>query len=566
MRKNKPIGIFSFTGVHNYGTQLQNYALGCEINSLGYDTESIYLYGRRVRSWPFYKFKKRYLKRSEPIFTFTHAKLLNDRYDKIVTGSDTVWVERIARPEMGMLAWATGEKTLLSYAASFGDSFYNGQTTAEVPAALLKRFDAISVREDSGVELCRDFGVRATHVLDPTLLAGRELFENLIAESDDDLELPGDYVTFYDAYGLPMPFIESIAAKFREAGQNLVWHAVNSGHLSTPAQWVNTFKNTRYVITNSYHGVCFSLLFNKPFILLGQSQSTSRYDSLFRMIGISPKRYRPAEISPDTIKSLPALDYAPVNTRLADLRKQSRAFLENALAIEPNHKRTYMECVFDLAPGQSEPNQENLDKWVEKYPFNPAMNTPLLDPLRFAGNVLLRDMFYAYETDDPEVLGERALARRLLLADARRIVDGQEYEAIRNNAIFKSNPHKLREHLWQRMVERHQDWLAARIKQLGGQKVYFLYDWDYKWLLENNRDLVGGLNVLAHLFVPAIEERELNGAPTYNLFPYILTAKPHPIVSFGYQPMTMLRRLRANGIDWPVIPCAFYNLKKTAAA
>lgn len=565
MRSDKPVGILSFTGTDNYGGILQNYALGCEIRSLGHDCEYINLRGKRVRKSPFYRFRERYLNRSEPVITFTHARLLNDCYTKIITGSDSIWVEPWCRPEIGMLGWATGEKTLLSYAASFGDSFYNGQTTPEVTSALLKRLDAISVREDTGVKLCREFGVNAVHVLDPTLLAGRELFECLVSEADEDLDLPKDYVAFYDAYGLPLSFIESIAAKFRDAGQKLIWDRVNARSISTPVQWINTIKNARYVITNSYHGVCFSLLFNKQFILLGQTQSTSRYDSLFRMVGITPKKYTPADLSPDTIKSVETVDYGTINTRLEDLRKYSRAYLSQALTIEPSLKRNYLECVLELLPGQSEPKEEDLAKWVSAYPFNPAMTTPLLDPLRFTGNVMLRDMFYAYETTDPEILKEREVARRILLADARRIVDEKEYEDIQSNVIFKNNPHKLREHLWQRMIECHQEWLACRLKQLGAQKVYFLYDWYYKGLLENNRDLIKDLNPQAHLFVQAIEERELDGVPTYNLFPYILTATPHPVVAFGYQPMTTIRRLRANGIDWPVIPCAFYNTKKKAA-
>ena len=84
-----------------------------------------------------------------------------------------------------MLNWVSGHTNLISYAASFGHAHYAGSIPEEEVRLLLSRFDSISVRENSGVDICKNFGVKALQVLDPTFLLRENDYIQLIKENED---------------------------------------------------------------------------------------------------------------------------------------------------------------------------------------------------------------------------------------------------------------------------------------------------------------------------------------------------------------------------------------------
>ena len=129
----------------------------------------------------FEKFRNKFLKRTKPCYDADDLVQLNAKFDTFVTGSDQVWRFRYVFRSLKefLLAFAAPHKTLFSYAASLGLDYWEGTDEAtEIVRENLRRFNGISVREESGIDICRDmFGAEAVRVIDPTLLLSAEDYE-----------------------------------------------------------------------------------------------------------------------------------------------------------------------------------------------------------------------------------------------------------------------------------------------------------------------------------------------------------------------------------------------------
>ncbi len=187
-------------------------------------------------------------------------------FDALIVGSDQVW-----RPmynyniEDCFLSFVSHMNLKrVAYAASFGtDKWEFTQQQTEQCAVLAKRFDGISVREKSGVALCNKYlGVNATHVLDPTLLmksqdyiklcshiSKREpfIFAYVLDESEEKIK---SIVNFAERRGLPY---------FIKGADNTV------SDDDTIELWLSYFRDAAFVVTDSFHGTAFSIIFNKDF-------------------------------------------------------------------------------------------------------------------------------------------------------------------------------------------------------------------------------------------------------------------------------------------------------------
>lgn len=565
----KPVGIFSFTGTDNYGGCLQNYALSTQIERLGYPCEQIFLFGSRKKNSPFHAFRKRYFHLTEPVSSFSQCLQLNDRYDTIVTGSDVVWQERCLPPELGMLAWASGDKTLLSYAASFGEAVYNGNTSPDMIAAMLSRFDAISVREDTGTEICTSLGLEARHVLDPSLLLDAREYEGLIGDFDGDLTVPDDYVFFYDAYSCPPEQIRQLTEKFASRGQTLVTGECFGRSVLTPEQWLNFIRNARYVITHSFHGLCFSLIFKKNFIQLNQSINTARYASLYKLFGITKTGHDLASLEPTSIEHEPPIDFGEVDKRLAALRQGSLSFLKESLAIPPTYKPPFWESVLSHAhilrytpANEAYIDETALNSWVDAHPFAANMKYQDRDLLKFCIDLKMEKMFYAYETRDPKVLNERAVARGLLLGDARRVLGAEACAEARKDPQYELDPHKFQWFINSTRLGCHRDAVKKRIQELGDARAYILFSTaNAEKIYSFAKNSLQALRPQAYLHFGPPPSADTGvpelGVPVRPLLPFIETAEPLPIIALGSHTFYLLPLLDALGLKNEIIPCAF---------
>lgn len=219
-----------------------------------------------------------------------------NKFDCYIVGSDQVW-----RPCYSPCITDFFLKEVpcdvdafkLAYAASFGSDKWEFSTEETIECATLaKMFDAVSVREKSGVDLCKKYlHVEAKHLLDPTMLLEKEDYINLF----QDAKVPKSKGNLF-CYVLDNNLeADKIIYSLKEDGYipNFISLSVNSTKENTrPYQlsveeWLRGIYDSELVVTDSFHGCVFSILFSKPFIVVGNKyRGNARFESLLDMFGL----------------------------------------------------------------------------------------------------------------------------------------------------------------------------------------------------------------------------------------------------------------------------------------
>lgn len=263
--------------------------------------------------------------------------------DAFIVGSDQVWRPKYS-PNIytyffGFLNKKKRPKTI-SYAASFGvDNWEFSREQTKKCAALAKQFDAVSVREDSGVVLCKDYlGVVATKVLDPTLLLDLEDYLEIMDSKEASNE--DDFLMLYvlDPELVKGPIVERIIKDinlrinsimplpFRKENKDKIDQCV----YPSVADWLRGFYKAKFVVTDSFHGTVFSILFNKQFIALGNEQrGMSRFTSILKIFNLENRLITNPNQIDNILKE--KIDYLKVNKILAEEKGKSLAFLKQSL-------------------------------------------------------------------------------------------------------------------------------------------------------------------------------------------------------------------------------------------
>lgn len=252
-----------------------------------------------------------------------------DGADAYVTGSDQVWRPRYNRDTLAdqYLSFTAGlDVRRVAYAASFGvDTWeYDERQTAEC-RRLAAQFDAVSVREQSGVALCRDrLDTDAVVTVDPTLLLDRDEYAALCSRISPRCR-PTTAVYMLDPdYNKS----EAVRRAARKTGARPVWLHPRA---TSPDRWLAAIRDAAFVVTDSFHGTVFSIIFGKPFAVMANSvRGNSRLESLLGLLGLAGR----IALTPDDIDRIAceAIDYQPVYERLGRMRAESVEFLKKALA------------------------------------------------------------------------------------------------------------------------------------------------------------------------------------------------------------------------------------------
>jgi len=352
---------FSFEN-YNYGANLVAYSLSETIKKLGYNPYVIdyEIYNKlnpieRFKTYSFFQFRSKYLNLTPTMTSSEKAKILNNYFDNFIVGSDQVWRKLIVRNHLYtyFLDFVKSSKNIIAYAASFGtDKFEGDENEINSCQFLLNKFNAISVREKDGVDICENtFDVKPELTLDPTLLLTSDDYCKLI--EDDSKE--ESYIALYFiqdhenqminnpelARLFPNKKVKNIKGAFTEMpyGKEFIYNDFSN--------WIKGIKNSDFVITDSYHGVIFSIIFKKQFICLGRkSTSLSRFNSLFDMLkGNTEKRnYRELE-EIDNVRKLPKLNYTEIYQNLENKRYQSVKFLKRSLKNKNDNNVKYINAL-----------------------------------------------------------------------------------------------------------------------------------------------------------------------------------------------------------------------------
>lgn len=295
------------------------------------------------RGYEVQPFVKEYISQSRELRNSKSLRryLKHHKFDCFIVGSDQVWrPSYVANVTDYFLKEVPGTSKALkvAYAASFGaDKWEFSPALTEECAYLAKKFDAISVREASGVKLCKEFlGVEAEHVLDPTMLLDADDYIKLI---DNVSTLPSEGNAF--CYILDeSPEVASIISDIATAGFKIFKASIYvpsteenaRPYQMTVEQWLRSFRDAEFVITDSFHACVFSILFRKPFLAwVNKERGSSRFESLLEMFGLKGRLVYSLE---DFINRKDQLfdcsDLNKVEGILSDLRCKSNEFLRKS--------------------------------------------------------------------------------------------------------------------------------------------------------------------------------------------------------------------------------------------
>lgn len=355
MEEKKRIGIVTMPVRCNYGGALQSYALQYFLRNKGYDPVVIDCRRRAsaastCHQWiernilyrHFTAFARQYMHRTGRLTDDAALRSAAEKCAAVITGSDQVWrlsmIQGVERHYF--LDFVPDTVRRIAYAASFGtDDLEPCDTSLQTDLQrLVKRFYAISVREDEGIEICRrHWNAEACRVLDPTLLAGREAFDPIAQQAPQP---QGELFYFFlGNRHAETAHLQQIAAQAGKraftvnAGRTLRISKFAFAFYPPVEAWVRAFADAEAVVTDSFHGVCFALLYGKPFYVTGnRSGGTSRIRSLLTMSG-TEERYVPAITDCRDYRQLtaPTIDYTEIWQRLANEREKSEQFLLNTL-------------------------------------------------------------------------------------------------------------------------------------------------------------------------------------------------------------------------------------------
>lgn len=253
------------------------------------------------------------------------------RFDAIIVGSDQVWRPKYNNSIKDMFLSFVKDQNIrrIAYAASFGTGSWEFTERQEMTCkALAQRFDAISVREYSAVGLCKvHLGVDAELVLDPTLLLAKEDYDSLIT-GIPSLEVPFLFAYILDSTDEKIEYISYMA---KLMNLELVIKGADQDITANESieDWLSCFRDANYVITDSFHGSVFSIIYNRNFKVIGNGQR-----GIDRMISLlEPLLLKDCLIDENNLEAyLPEkIDWTSVNSILMELRSQSIKFLNDNL-------------------------------------------------------------------------------------------------------------------------------------------------------------------------------------------------------------------------------------------
>lgn len=363
--KEKKVGVITLPMNANYGCVLQAHSMLSVINQLGYksvlvnrrwnETPSMMhnikrLFYQMTIMRPFNQFINEFVTPSTTRIV-SHEELVNEAqkdYYAFVVGSDQVWrykntvgvgnnffLDFILDPSVKRIA----------YAPSLGVDFWDDDNKSDMSLikGLLERFNAISIREKSGVSVLKNnFGVDSINVLDPTLLLDADYYKTKFGLKENKRKILAVYVL--DISDEQEKVIEKIA---KEKGLTAVYLAppkkavkptldllVNYRKYSyvSVLEWLNTFANAEYIITDSFHGTCFSIIFEKQFITIANKRrGKARFASLLEIFNLENRMCDDIqEIMDSTLQT--NINFDVVSEILMQKKQACLSFLKSALS------------------------------------------------------------------------------------------------------------------------------------------------------------------------------------------------------------------------------------------
>ncbi len=349
----KKVGIITFHNAHNYGAILQSLSLQEKLRNLGYDVSIIdyknqfiidqykyfsisqflskNLFHKLTYLFVHFLFIHKVIKRYILFKRFIKKNLLlkpypinNDfcSYDCLIFGSDQIWNNKLTGYDT--VYWGNVKcNRKISYAASVGKI---DETIIE-SYKYLSNFDSIGVRENSLVLTLTKKGLNPVLNVDPTLLLTAKEWDTTLTTTQNS---SSKYILVYSmrdrttCIDMAKRYSEKLTSPVIEIPSGIDTKQIHNPHLYTgPKEFVELIKNASLVITDSFHGTVFSIIYSKPLLSIRQNcGGNERIESLMTVLHISQNFVLP--LFDDEV---PVINYEEVNIALATLRKDSLNYL-----------------------------------------------------------------------------------------------------------------------------------------------------------------------------------------------------------------------------------------------
>jgi len=364
------IALVTIHKANNYGALLQAYALQEALSTFGdtelvdYDNEYLSMTLEPIRvSFSFHgilgmgkdlcrllpryrlikKFKKFMAKRFVMTQSYSQNELLKNKlpgYDYYVVGSDQVWnstcVSRTSDHDpVYFLEFAPEGAKKVSYASSVGGYVFTEEESKQIPK-YIDSFEAVSVREKNTQKYLNSLtGKNIEHVLDPTLLLSKNQWEELVGQTEYTDNRP--YILLYTVPKVALVrkavahFSDKLGVRVIAIDQGLSAGACVDKHIrdAGPEDLLSLFSGADFVVTDSFHGVCFSINLERPFVALSPGKHANRVESLLSIVGLN-EQYVSNELDFDGVSL--KIDFSEPRLRLEKARKESYQFLHQAFS------------------------------------------------------------------------------------------------------------------------------------------------------------------------------------------------------------------------------------------
>ena len=262
-----------------------------------------------------------------------------DNYDAFIVGSDQTWRPKYVYDVLNyFLDFVPEERKVkrIAYAPSFGTAEWEYSKDIESKAReFVQRFNAVSVREDTGVDLCLNhFGVNAIHVLDPTMLLTEKDYVKFVAKTESVkyigynlLDFSKDKLDFVNSVkekiGMPTRQLISMGDKSKRRIHEKVAPSIE--------EWLAGIANSEFLIVDSFHATIFAIIFHKDFLTIANAaRGLSRFTSLLKMVGLENRLVTDLDMFDFNIVNN-KIDWSRVDDNIQKMQKVSMDFLTSSL-------------------------------------------------------------------------------------------------------------------------------------------------------------------------------------------------------------------------------------------
>lgn len=291
------------------------------------------------------RFIETYINKTPRIYSDQAVKKVfaENKFDTVIVGSDQCWRPRYS-PNINtyFLDFLESNNNIkkIAYAASFGtDQWEFDEQQTQMAKRLIQKFDVVSVREKQAIELVQEkLNKEASFVLDPTLLLDKQDYLKVIEAHQPPLPTrKGVYTYVLD----PSSWKDQVISQVTESLKTKAFSNQPKATIKKPSDnlddyiipsiegWIKGFADADFVITDSFHGTVFSIIFNKPFVsLLNSDRGASRFYSILSEFGLEDRLVTVYDDAKINALLSQEIDYRLVNDNLIILKKISEFFLK----------------------------------------------------------------------------------------------------------------------------------------------------------------------------------------------------------------------------------------------